>query len=59
MNTFVLGSTCLVFASLVEVVITSALAKAGKIDDARRIDNWCRVVFPVILFALLGAWFLL
>jgi hypothetical protein len=51
---FILGSTILVFASLVEVVITSSYAKIGKIKRAQRIDVWCRVIFPgsFILLAL-------
>jgi len=49
---FTLGATILVFLALVEVVLTSGLAQAGKHEAARRIDVGARVMFPVS-FALL------
>ncbi len=45
---FILGATLLVFASLIEVVVTSTYAKIGKLDRARSIDRWARILFPVI-----------
>ena len=49
---FTLGATILVFLALVEVVLTSGLAQAGKQAAAQRIAVGARLVFP-ILFALL------
>ncbi|NQT33299.1 MAG: hypothetical protein HQ594_06485 [Candidatus Omnitrophica bacterium] len=43
---FILFSTILVFASLLEVVITSALAKNNMLEQARAIDRWARWIFP-------------
>jgi hypothetical protein len=43
---FILSATFLVFAALVEVVVTSCYAHAGKIERARAIDRWSRFVFP-------------
>ena len=48
MDLFVFGSTLLVFSSLIEVVITSRLASAARVELARWIDVVCRVAFPVI-----------
>jgi hypothetical protein len=53
MDTFVFGSTVLVFLCLLEVVTTSSLAKGGHLKLARRMDKWCRVIFP-LAFAMLA-----
>ena len=45
---FILGATLLVFASLIEVVVTSTYAKIGQLDRARSIDRWARILFPLI-----------
>ena len=50
---FILISTVLVYATLVEVVVTSTLAKRGKLERARKIDRWSRWLFPWG-FALVG-----
>lgn len=50
---FVLASTFLVYASLVEVVITSSYANGDKIALARSIDRWARWIFPLV-FALMA-----
>ena len=42
----ILAATVLVFASLPEVMITSTLAKTNRVDLARRIDRWARILFP-------------
>ncbi len=44
-------STVLVFASLIEVGITSVLTQRNKVELARSIDNYCKYIFP-ILFVL-------
>jgi hypothetical protein len=46
MDFFILLSTVLVYASLIEVVVTSAFAKNGKISRARTLDLWMRWFFP-------------
>ncbi len=46
---FLLGATLLVFASLVEVMITSYLARSERLQLARRIDVLMRLVFPLTL----------
>jgi hypothetical protein len=52
MDTFILSSTLLVFATLGEAVITSALAKRGKAKLATRMDQWCRLIVPAGFLAL-------
>lgn len=54
MDKFLFGATVLVFATLVEVIITSTLARGERLELARRIDRWSRVLFP-FLFALVTA----
>ena len=49
---FILGSTFLVFASLIEVVVTATYAKSGHIERAQAIDRWARVLFPAVFIAL-------
>jgi len=49
---FILGSTLLVFAALLQVVITSRLAKTGRLKIARKIDVWCRFIFPGIFICI-------
>jgi len=46
LDTFVMAATVLVFLSLFEVVITSRLAKSGRHEQAMRMDQWSRLVFP-------------
>ena len=55
---FLLGSTTLVFLTLVEVVITTNLALRQMEKIALKIDQWCRVVFPVT-FILWSFWSLI
>lgn len=47
MDYFLLGSTFLVFAALIEVAVTSRLARTGRESLANGIDRWCRAVFPI------------
>ncbi len=51
MNFYVFGSTIIVFASLLEVVVTSRLSVTGRLNIGRRIDLICRLLFP-LSFAL-------
>jgi hypothetical protein len=48
LDTFVLTSTLLVFFSLIEVVVTIMLDNTQKKKWAKRIDVYCRVIFPAI-----------
>jgi hypothetical protein len=49
---FLLGTTILVFLSLIQVAWTSALFGRGRAEAARRIDRWSRWLFPSMFFAL-------
>jgi hypothetical protein len=49
---FILVATFLVFASLIEVVVTSTYAKIGKVERARTIDQWARILFPLTFIAV-------
>jgi hypothetical protein len=56
MDHFILGSTLLVFAALVQAVVTAIMANREKTELATRIDRWCRPIFLaafllVILFS--------
>lgn len=53
MDLFLFGSTLLVFASLIEVVLTSRLAKVGRIQLAQNMDAVCRIAFPAA-YAYIG-----
>ena len=53
MDYFILGSTLLVFASLVQAVVTAVLAESQQIARARRIDRWCRGIFPALFVSVL------
>jgi hypothetical protein len=52
MDSFILVSTILVFASLIEVIITSTLARSGRLEIARSLDRWCRGLFPALFILL-------
>ncbi|MEZ9355240.1 hypothetical protein [Vibrio breoganii] len=45
---FILASTILVFASLLQCIATSALAKEGKLELAHRLDIISRITFPAL-----------
>ncbi len=53
MDMVMLSSTVLVFASLVEVVITSFLVQKNKVELARSIDSYCRYIFPATFLLIL------
>lgn len=52
MDLFLFCSTLLVFASLIEVVITSRYANSNRVELARRIDLVCRATFPALYLAV-------
>jgi hypothetical protein len=45
---FLVGSTVLVFLAMGEAIITSSLAKGGKLELSHKIDRWARVIYPAI-----------
>ena len=51
---FIMLSTVLVYASLIEVLVTTKMAKRDHLQErARTVDKWCRGIFPM-LFVLVG-----
>jgi len=48
LDVFFLISTLLVFFSLIEVVITTILENNQQKARAKKIDQYCRVIVPVI-----------
>jgi hypothetical protein len=59
MDIFIFGSTIIVFASLLEVVVTSHLAGTGRASRGRQIDVKCRWLFPIaFVFLIVFAFFL-
>ena len=55
MDLFLFCSTLLVFSALLEVVLTSRLARDGRLVLARRFDQVCRLLFPAAYVAI-AAW---
>jgi hypothetical protein len=53
MDHFILGSTFLVFAALLQAVATSIMAHRKKMDRARKTDKICRVIFPLTFAVML------
>jgi cadmium resistance protein CadD (predicted permease) len=48
LDVFFLISTLLVFFSLIEVLITTILDNNQQIEQAKKLDRYCRVIVPVI-----------
>src|SRR5215472_6725078 len=48
LDVFFLISTLLVFFSLIEVLVTTILDNNQQIESAKKIDRYCRVIFPII-----------
>jgi Neurotransmitter-gated ion-channel ligand binding domain/Neurotransmitter-gated ion-channel transmembrane region len=58
LDTFILTSTLLVFFSLIEVLVTTILYNKQQTNVAKKIDRYCRVIFPVIFaLATIGIFF--
>jgi hypothetical protein len=58
LDAFILTSTLLVFFSLNEVLVTTILDNKQQTKLAKRIDRYCRVIFPVIFaLATIGIFF--
>ena len=49
---FILGSTILIFSGLIEVLITTTLAKKEKLPTARMIDRFARWSMPILFLAV-------
>jgi cadmium resistance protein CadD (predicted permease) len=45
---FILISTILVFFSLIEVLVTTILDNNQQAERAKKIDRYCRVIFPAV-----------
>ena len=52
MDMFMLGATILIFASLMELVIASHMAKIDRVESARWLHRAMRIVFPVTLIVI-------
>ena len=48
LDAFILTSTLLVFFTLIEVLVTTILETNRHTERAKRIDRYCRVIFPLI-----------
>jgi hypothetical protein len=48
LDTFIFTSTLLVFFSLIEVLLTTILENRQQTEHAKKIDRYCRIIFPVI-----------
>jgi hypothetical protein len=48
LDEFILGSTFLVFLSLIQVIMTSSLMRHGRDGLSLKIDTLCRFLFPVL-----------
>src|SRR5206468_8553443 len=48
LDAFILASTLLVFFSLIEVLVTTILDNNKQTERAKKIDRYCRVIFPAI-----------
>lgn len=49
---FILGSTLMVFLTLLLVIVTSNLAKSNQVQLAISIDRWSRIIFPSMLIII-------
>jgi cadmium resistance protein CadD (predicted permease) len=48
LDTLFLTSTLLVFFSLIEVLVTTVLDNNQQAERAKKLDRYCRVIFPAI-----------
>jgi hypothetical protein len=58
LDNFILLSTVLIFATLIEAVTTATFAKEEKLSRARVINRWSRFLFPAV-FLLVATQFLI
>jgi len=59
LDRFILLSTLMVFASLMQTVATASLTRRKKLELVERVDRWSRVIYPLILLGVLALSFLL
>lgn len=59
LDRFILLSTLMVFASLVQTVAAAMLIKRKKQNQVARIDYWSRLIYPLVLAAVLAVSFAL
>ena len=52
LDVFVFGTTLLVFFAMLEVVVTTGLARTNRVRTARWMDRVCRLIFPGLLTLL-------
>ena len=58
LDAFILTSTLLVFFCLIEVLVTTILHNNQRTAPAKKIDRYCRIIFPVIFaLATIGIFF--
>lgn len=57
MDRFILSSTLMVFASLMQTVANTSMIRGGGKSWAERIDRWSRVVYPLLLVVVLAVSF--
>ena len=55
LDAFILISSVLVLLPLIEVIVTSTLAVKKRGDLARRVDHYCRAIFPIAYVAVIAA----
>jgi cadmium resistance protein CadD (predicted permease) len=48
LDALILTSTVLVFLSLIEVLVATILGNNQQTERARKIDRYCRIIFPII-----------
>ena len=51
LDLFFLISTLLVFFSLIEVLVTTVLDNNQQTKRAKKIDRYCRVIFPAVFLS--------
>ena len=59
LDRFILLSTLMVFASLMQTVATASLTRRKKLELVERVDRWSRMIYPLILLGVLALSFLL
>lgn len=58
LDAFIAVSSLLIFISLIQVLITTNLAGKQRVERARKIDRYCRAIFPLLFATVSVAIFL-
>ncbi len=53
MDLFLLGSSFLVFGVLIQTAITAKLTEDEKLESARAVDYWSRIIFPIFFILII------